>query len=71
MAGDVENILDAKRALLLGISHELRTPLSRMRLELEFLDDDELLEVTPLNLRLRKKLLKETDRKRESRQKAS
>lgn len=39
MAGDVENMLDAKRALLLGISHELRTPLSRMRLELEFLDD--------------------------------
>ena len=38
---------------------------------LEFLDDDELLEVTPTNLRLRKKLLKETDRKRESRQKAS
>ena len=38
---------------------------------LEFLDDDELLEVTPLNLRLRKKLLKETDRKRDSRQKAS
>jgi len=39
MAGDVENMLDAKRALLLGISHELRTPLSRMRLELEFLDE--------------------------------
>ncbi|MGB5688871.1 MAG: ATP-binding protein, partial [Woeseiaceae bacterium] len=39
MAGDVENMLDAKRALLLGISHELRTPLSRMRLGLEFLDD--------------------------------
>jgi GTP-binding protein len=38
---------------------------------LEFLDDDELLEVTPSSLRLRKKLLKETDRKRESRQKAS
>ncbi len=38
---------------------------------LEFLDDDELLEVTPTNLRLRKKLLTETDRKRESRQKAS
>ena len=38
---------------------------------LEFLDDDELLEVTPTTLRLRKKLLKETDRKRESRQKAS
>jgi len=41
MAGDVENLLDAKRALLLGISHELRTPLSRMRLVLEFLDDAE------------------------------
>jgi signal transduction histidine kinase len=35
MAGDVESLLDAKRALLLGISHELRTPLSRMRLTLE------------------------------------
>jgi len=41
MAGDVENMLDAKRALLLGISHELRTPLSRMRLGLEFFDDEE------------------------------
>jgi signal transduction histidine kinase len=41
MAGDVESMLDAKRALLLGISHELRTPLSRMRLTLEFLDDQE------------------------------
>lgn len=44
MAGDVENMLDAKRALLLGISHELRTPLSRMRLELEFVDDTESVE---------------------------
>lgn len=40
LAGDVESMLDAKRALLLGISHELRTPLSRMRLNLEFLEDD-------------------------------
>ncbi|MDX1403874.1 MAG: HAMP domain-containing sensor histidine kinase [Woeseiaceae bacterium] len=44
LASDVENMLDAKRALLLGISHELRTPLSRMRLALEFLDDDEHVE---------------------------
>ena len=44
MAGDVENMLDAKRALLLGISHELRTPLSRMRLGLEFFDDTENVE---------------------------
>ncbi len=41
LAGDVEHMLDAKRALLLGISHELRTPLSRMRLALEFLDNDD------------------------------
>jgi signal transduction histidine kinase len=34
-------MLDAKRALLLGISHELRTPLSRMNLSLELLDDRE------------------------------
>ena len=41
MAGDVEDMLDAKRALLLGISHELRTPLSRMRLGLEFLSKED------------------------------
>ena len=44
MAGDVEHMLDAKRALLLGISHELRTPLSRMKLALEFCDDEETAE---------------------------
>lgn len=41
LADDVQHMLDAKRALLLGISHELRTPLSRMRLMLEFIDKDE------------------------------
>lgn len=40
LAGDVEHMLDAKRALLLGISHELRTPLSRMRLLLEFVESE-------------------------------
>jgi GTP-binding protein len=34
---------------------------------LEFIDDDELVEVTPNHIRLRKKLLKEIDRKRASR----
>jgi GTP-binding protein len=45
------------------------TPPIRYSLEqsLEFLDDDELLEVTPTSLRLRKKHLTESDRKRESR----
>jgi len=49
------------------------TPPVRYSLEqaLEFIDDDELLEVTPRNIRLRKKLLTEVDRKRESRLKAS
>ncbi len=45
------------------------TPPIKMTLEqaLEFIDDDELVEVTPNHLRLRKKHLKETDRKRASR----
>ena len=34
---------------------------------LEFIEDDELVEVTPDSIRLRKKMLKETDRKRASR----
>jgi len=47
----------------------LLTPPIRMSLEqaLEFLADDELLEVTPENIRLRKKLLLEHERKRASR----
>jgi GTP-binding protein len=36
---------------------------------LEFIDDDELVEVTPSSIRLRKKHLSESERKRESRQK--
>lgn len=45
------------------------TPPIRFSLEqaLEFIDDDELVEVTPINIRIRKKELKETDRKRTSR----
>lgn len=48
------------------------SPPVRLSLEqaLEFIDDDELLEVTPHNIRLRKKLLTETERKRESRLRA-
>jgi len=46
------------------------TPPERMSLEeaLEFIDDDELVEVTPESVRLRKKLLTETERKKASRQ---
>ena len=47
----------------------LLTPPIRMSLEqaLEFIDDDELVEVTPHNIRLRKKQLLEQDRKRTAR----
>jgi GTP-binding protein len=50
----------------------LLTPPVRLSLEqaLEFIDDDELVEVTPASIRLRKKLLTESDRKRASRQPA-
>ncbi len=46
------------------------TPAMRMSLEqaLEFIDDDELVEVTPKAVRLRKKHLTENDRKKASRQ---
>lgn len=45
------------------------TPAIKFSLEqaLEFIDDDELVEVTPQSIRLRKKELKETERKRISR----
>ena len=47
----------------------LLTPALRYSLEqaLEFIDDDELVEVTPNFIRLRKKALKESDRKRDKR----
>ena len=45
------------------------TPAIKMSLEqaLEFIDEDELAEITPQSIRLRKKLLQENDRKRASR----
>ena len=48
------------------------TPPIRFSLEqaLEFIDDDELVEVTPSNIRLRKKVLIEGERRRDSRQRA-
>ena len=46
-------------------------PPRRMSLEqaLEYIQEDELVEITPKSIRLRKRLLKEADRKRESRKK--
>ena len=57
LAGDVERMLDAKRALLLGISHELRTPLSRMRLGLEFIDDEEQRETLKAEIKEMEKIV--------------
>lgn len=57
LAGDVERMLDAKRALLLGISHELRTPLSRMRLILEFIDDEEQRETLKAEIKEMEKIV--------------
>ncbi len=49
------------------------TPPVKLSLEqaLEFIDDDELVEVTPGSIRICKKILKESDRKRASRQTVS
>lgn len=49
------------------------TPPKQMSLEeaVSFLGEDELLEVTPKSIRLRKRFLNETDRKRTSKQKSS
>jgi GTP-binding protein len=48
------------------------TPPIRFSLEqaMEFIDDDELIEVTPTSVRLRKRNLKATDRKRSERETA-
>ena len=39
MAIDIEQMLDAKRQLLLGASHELRSPLTRAKVALQLLDE--------------------------------
>jgi signal transduction histidine kinase len=39
MASDLQQMLDAKRSLLLAISHELRSPLTRARLNTELLPE--------------------------------
>ncbi|NKB76846.1 MAG: hypothetical protein GKR96_07285 [Gammaproteobacteria bacterium] len=39
MAEDIDNMLEAKRQLLLGISHELRSPLTRSKVHLALLPE--------------------------------
>lgn len=40
MAAEIQQMLDAKRQLLLAISHELRTPLTRAKVTTELIEDD-------------------------------
>lgn len=42
MADDVENMLEAKRQLLLAISHELRSPITRAKVALSLMDEGNL-----------------------------
>ena len=56
-----------------GSDHNiLLKPPRQLTLEsaLEYIEEDELVEVTPTKIRLRKMLLNENDRKRESRRRA-
>lgn len=39
MAEDIEQLLESKRGLLLGISHELRTPITRAKVALELMPE--------------------------------
>jgi signal transduction histidine kinase len=41
MANDIQQMLDAKRQLLLAISHELRSPLTRARVAVELLGEED------------------------------
>lgn len=41
MAGDIEDMLDAKRQLLLAISHELRSPITRARVSTQLLPESD------------------------------
>jgi len=77
-AGDlVVNVVKGKKLTNMRASgkddnSQVRPPRD-MSLEacLEYIDDDELVEVTPTSIRMRKVLLKEADRRRESRRAAS
>lgn len=72
----VVNVLKGKQLTNIRASGSdeniILTPPVRMGLEraLEFINDDELVEVTPQSIRIRKRYLKEHERKRESRQHA-
>ncbi len=51
MTVEIKSMLESKAGLLLAISHELRSPITRMRINLELLDDDESRQVLVQDLR--------------------
>jgi signal transduction histidine kinase len=59
MAEDIQQMLDAKRQLLLAISHELRSPLTRARLAAEMLHDDDKKAQIIQDLKLMETLIEE------------
>ena len=73
---DVNPTKEKKLSNMRAVGHDrniLLKPARKMSLEeaLEFIAEDEWVEVTPSQIRLRKVLLKETDRRRANRQAAS
>ncbi len=42
MAQEIKKMLDSKQQLLLAISHELRTPLTRVKLSMEFIEEQRI-----------------------------
>jgi len=59
MADDIEQMLNAKRELLLAISHELRTPLTRAKVATEMLSDQQQREELHRELNEVEKLIEE------------
>lgn len=59
MADDIEQMLEAKRQLLLAISHELRSPLTRAKVAVELLDDEKQRQTIRQDLNEMEKLIEE------------
>ncbi len=51
MAARMQRLIRSKEQLLLDVSHELRSPITRMKVQLEFLDDAEARESLRVDLR--------------------
>lgn len=59
MADEIQQMLEAKRQLLLAISHELRTPMTRAKVSLEFIEDDKQREELNRDLNEMEQLIEE------------